>query len=133
MQRATTEEEWPGRAGGNARDEGEEADEDDAAGDEDAVLNINPKEAFMAVGTIEKISAKHGVPINLGKEKDKPISLTDAATAITADMKFSLTKWSKSRRELFGMKASSAGSRLPPVAIVSSALSGFLGKHANKL
>ena len=111
----------------------DDVDDDDNAGDDHAVLNIDPKEAFMAIGTIEKISAKHGVPINLGNEKDKPISLTDAATAITADLKFSLLKWNKSRRELFGMKATSAGSKMPPVAIVSSALTGFLGKHANKL
>ena len=47
--------------------------------------------------------------------------------------KFKTKVWLEKRNKLFNFSASSAGSKLPPSAVVSSVLTGYLGKHANML
>ena len=87
----------------------------------------------MAVGTVEEIAARHGVSLSLGDDKMAPISLTAAATEIVAHNSFSKLKWQKARKDMYGLAATSAGSRLTDTALVSSSLCGYLGKLANKL
>ena len=87
----------------------------------------------MSVETVEKIAAKLSCPINLGSNKGAPISLSDAADAIMNSPKFKTKVWLEKRNKLFNFSASSAGSKLPPSAVVSSVLTGYLGKHANML
>ena len=116
----------PGLAG--LRDE--EEDDDDTS---EGIFTVSHKEAYLAVGTAEKIAAKHNVALSLGEDKSTPISLTDAAKEISTHTSFSRQKWMKARQDMFGLKAESAGSRLNETALVSSVLCGYLGKWANKL
>ena len=109
----------------------EDGEEDEETGG--GIINVTHKEAFMSVETVEKISAKMSCPVNLGNNKQAPISLSDAADAITNCTKSKIKIWLEKRNALFNFKATSAGSRLPETAVVSSVLTGFLGKHANML
>ena len=86
----------------------------------------------MRCGDIEVIAEKIGVTVTLGKEDD-PISLTTAAAKIVAARGFSRNDWQKERQKIYGMKASSAGSRLKDDAMVCCLLVGHLGKHANHM
>ena len=109
----------------------EDADEDE---DEDGgLLEISEKEAFLACKTAEKIGAHYGFTIKCGDEANAPISLTDVADLIINHKNYSRAKVMKERQALYGMKASSAGSKMSEHAIVASLLAGHLGKLANKL
>ena len=108
-------------------------DEEHSDPDEPAITSINHKEAYLSVETIEKIASKHDVNVKLGKDKDAPMSRSEAADAIILANGFSRKKWLEARQKIFGLAASSAGSKLQEAAIVSSTLSGYLGKYANKL
>ena len=109
----------------------EDGEEEEETGG--GITNVTHKEAFMSVETVEKIAAKLSCPINLGNNKAAPISLSDAADAIMNSPKFKVKVWLEKRNKLFNFTASSAGSKLPPSAVVSSVLTGYLGKHANML
>jgi hypothetical protein len=118
----------PALGGLDDQDEGSDAGEV-------AITSINHKEAYLSLGTIEKIAAKHDVVVEWGQDKDKnsPMSLSEAADQIIESKGFSRRKWLDQRQKIFGLAASSAGSRLKDNALVSSVLSGYLGKFAQKL
>ena len=64
-------------------------DAEDGEEDLDAIVQINAKAAFMAVGTLEKICSRLDCNIVLGDNKDKPMSLTVAAEELKASPQFS--------------------------------------------
>jgi hypothetical protein len=97
------------------------------------ITTITHKEAYLCVQTLEQISKKHDTNVKLGDEKETPMSLSDAAKLTIAAPGFSRPKWLSARQKIFGLSASSAGSSLSPAAIACSVLSGYLGKHANKM
>ena len=97
------------------------------------ILEMDHKEAFLSVKTVESIANKFNVNISLGDKKELPISATDAATKIKQHPQYVRKTWMKARQDMFGLKASSAGSRLPDEGLISSALVGYLAKSANLL
>ena len=109
------------------------ATSDDDDDDSGAITEISEKEAFLSCKTAEKIAASYGCNIRCGEEPLAPISLTDVAALVVNDRGFSRSKLMKSRQDLYGMKASSAGSKMTDEALVASLLAGHLGKMSQKL
>ncbi len=89
----------------------------------------------MSVGTLENICHKLDCNIVLSGDKDKPMSLSAAADLIAKHGQFSLSlkKWRKERIDLYGLKSTSAGTRIDAPGIIASTLAGYLGKKANLL
>ena len=114
-------------------DDDDNSGSDEEEDDKSAVKEIATKEAYMSATDVEKIAKKMGVTVTFGKDKNKPVALSEAATEIASNVEFSRKKWAKGRQKLFGLSASSAGSRMSETAIVASTLSGYLGKHAQVL
>jgi len=108
-------------------------DFDESAGTT-AITEVDQNEAFLCVGTVEKICRKLSVTIILdAKEKQKPISLSEAADSIKLHDAFNHTTWDKKRRELFGLGSRTTGKKQEDHALICSVLAGFLGKHAHQL
>lgn len=113
-------------------DDDDDSGSDGGASTTSGITTVAKKDAFMRCGDIETIAKKIGVTISLGKEDD-PISLTNAAAKIVAARGFSRNDWQKERQKVYGLGASSAGSRLKDDAMVCSLLIGHLGRHANRM